>query len=79
LQVEFPAKEKVTQLTQIVNQRHNIVHRNGRSKDGSTRDLTLGEVNDTIRLVRDFIVGIDSQIAARAWTSQKTAHQPSSD
>ncbi|WP_443217463.1 zinc-ribbon domain-containing protein [Rhodopirellula sp. P2] len=79
LQVEFPAKEKVAQLTQIVNQRHNIVHRNGRSKDGSTRVLTLGEVNDTIRLVRDFIVGIDSQIAARAWTTQKTAHQPSAD
>lgn len=55
-------KDSVAELVKVVEIRHNIVHRNGKTKDGSMVTISDDDVRDLIRLVRSVVRHIDKQI-----------------
>jgi hypothetical protein len=57
----FP-EEKIGELEDRVEIRHDIVHRNGHKKDGSIIHITREDVEDLIMLVSDVVRYIDKQI-----------------
>lgn len=57
----FP-KDKVAQLNKSVDKRHDIVHRNGKTKDGSMIYISKEDVEELIELVSDVVSHIDKQI-----------------
>ncbi len=57
----FP-KDKVAQLSKSVEIRHDIVHRNGKTTDGSIIHLAKEDVENLITLVSDVVSHIDKQI-----------------
>lgn len=57
----FP-EDKIAQLSKSVETRHHIVHRNGRTTDGSIIVITDTDVIDLIELVGDVVENIDKQI-----------------
>lgn len=57
----FP-KDKVAQLNENVDKRHDIVHRNGKTKDGSMIYISKEDVEELIELVSDVVSHIDKQI-----------------
>ncbi|MFQ2506366.1 HEPN/Toprim-associated domain-containing protein [Aeromonas caviae] len=57
----FP-KDKVAQLTKSVEIRHDIVHRNGKTTDGSIIHITKEDVENLMILVSDVVSHIDKQI-----------------
>ncbi|WP_173405133.1 hypothetical protein [Novipirellula maiorica] len=67
LKVEFPTGDAFADLQRIVNARHNIVHRNGRTKKGQFLSLTVAEIDSAISKVRHFVEDVDSQVAQTPW------------
>lgn len=57
----FP-EDKVSDLKRYVDIRHDIVHRNGKSTDGTTVSVTKNELRELINLVREVVEHIDKQI-----------------
>ncbi|MNG18687.1 hypothetical protein D3C84_1027750 [compost metagenome] len=57
----FP-KDKVAQLTKSVETRHDIVHRNGKTTEGSIINIAKEDVENLITLVSDVVSHIDKQI-----------------
>ena len=62
LNIEFPAE--MGPLFRAVLLRHDIVHRNGKTKDGEEIIITSAEVLNLIRQVEVFIQQLDKQIAS---------------
>jgi hypothetical protein len=62
LDIEFPSE--MGPLFRAVLLRHDIVHRNGKTKDGKEIIVTSAEVSDLIRQVEAFIQELDKQIAS---------------
>lgn len=60
LDIDFPDDMKLIQKAIMI--RHDIVHRNGKTKDGEIVKLTEKDVNDNIELIRTFINHIDNQL-----------------
>lgn len=60
LGVEFP---KISEVSKLVALRHDLVHRNGRNKDGNEIFLTLDDIVDAFKIIEDFIKDIDVQIS----------------
>ncbi|WP_439829594.1 HEPN domain-containing protein [Aeromonas caviae] len=58
---KFP-EDKVSDLKKYVELRHDIVHRNGKSKDGTIVSVTKNDLRDLIELVSDVVSHIDKQI-----------------
>lgn len=52
----------ISSLMKAVEIRHDIVHRNGRDKDGNLRDISKQDVLDLIKEVSDFIQSIEAQL-----------------
>lgn len=73
LKVNFPTGDKFADLQRIVDVRHNIVHRNGRTKKGLAIGLTVPEIDSAISNVRQFVEDIDSQIAQTPWKPRKSS------
>lgn len=61
LDIEFP--EDMGPLFRAVLLRHDIVHRNGKTKDGKEIIVTAAGVSDLIREVEGFIQSLDKQVA----------------
>jgi hypothetical protein len=61
LTVEFPADSK--SIFHAIRIRHDLVHRNGKTKDGKEIILTSGEVRDLIMAAKTFVQHIDRQVA----------------
>jgi hypothetical protein len=59
LAIEFP---DVSPLMRDVGVRHDIVHRNGRSKDGKEIEMNRHRVDDLISKVRKFVEEVDKQL-----------------
>lgn len=57
----FP-NDKIARLSQSVEIRHDIVHRNGHKKDGSIIHIAKEDVENLITLVSDVVSHIDKQI-----------------
>ncbi|MGL6462429.1 HEPN/Toprim-associated domain-containing protein [Aeromonas hydrophila] len=57
----FP-NDKIAQLSNSVETRHDIVHRNGKKTDGSIIHITKEDIQDLIALVSDVVSHIDKQI-----------------
>lgn len=53
----------ISELMKCISIRHDIVHRNGKDKDGNTRNITKEDVITLAHNVTDFIRNIESQIS----------------
>lgn len=58
-EIEFPNIEEVAKI--VVN-RHNMVHRNGKDKDGNEIVIDKESVENVINIVDEFIHSIDNLI-----------------
>jgi hypothetical protein len=70
LKIEFPAD--LGHILRAVNIRHDIVHRNGKSKDGRELFVTCKGITDLIRHVENFVQSIDDQLTQPAADSPVT-------
>jgi hypothetical protein len=61
LDTEFPT-HLLPELRKAINRRHDIVHRNGKSTDGHSIELTICDVEKLITLVDETVVYIDRQV-----------------
>ena len=52
----------IKQLSSAVNIRHDIVHRNGKDKDGNERHINKCEVIEVADMVNEFIYSVDSSL-----------------
>ncbi|WP_253156593.1 zinc-ribbon domain-containing protein [Stieleria tagensis] len=73
LKVKFPTEEKLAGLQRIINARHNIVHRNGRTKKGDVMSLAVPDIDFAISSVRELVESIDTQIARTPWKPRKAS------
>lgn len=60
LGVELP--KDLTILGKAIGIRHDIVHRNGKDKNGNIRELTIDDINTLISHVKNFVKQIDDQL-----------------
>ncbi|MCP4108395.1 MAG: hypothetical protein GY749_23100 [Desulfobacteraceae bacterium] len=58
--IEFP---KIDDLKEAIKIRHNIVHRNGRTKEGEKNIITRKAVNDLIKSIRLFVDEMEEKLA----------------
>tara|TARA_R110002049_G_scaffold288423_1_gene470935 strand:- start:116915 stop:118834 length:1920 start_codon:yes stop_codon:yes gene_type:complete len=72
LKVKFPTGEAFADLLRIVNARHNIVHRNGRTKKGQVVALSVPDIDSAISQVRQFVEDIDCQVARTPWKRRRS-------
>jgi hypothetical protein len=61
LEVDFPAD--VGDIFRAILIRHDIVHRNGKTKDGVEINSTIGDIQTLIAVARAFVQQIDKQLA----------------
>ena len=59
--IDFP---DITNLMKKVNIRHDLVHRNGKNKNGKEHTISKEELNGTYDLVFEFVKNIDEQLKA---------------
>jgi transcription elongation factor Elf1 len=59
LKIDFP---EIADLMKIIMTRHDMVHRNGKDKDGKIIELNEGIIDDVIDMVQDFVTDIESRI-----------------
>lgn len=62
LEIEFPSE--MGPLFRAVHLRHDIVHRNGKTKDGKEIIVTAMDVSDLIGQVETFVQELDKQVAS---------------
>ncbi|MEJ1376051.1 MAG: hypothetical protein RPU73_06145 [Candidatus Sedimenticola sp. (ex Thyasira tokunagai)] len=60
LNVSFP--EDISWLTTAIDMRHDIVHRNGKTKDGSELYIEINDVKELKSKLENFVLYIDKQI-----------------
>ena len=60
LDINFP--EELGGLFKIIDLRHDLVHRNGKTKDGNDIQISDTQLTDTITQISDFVEFIDKQI-----------------
>ena len=58
--IEFP---KFGALAKTVNIRHDLVHRNGKSKDGVTHSIRMAEVLALVEDARAFVIEINTKLS----------------
>ena len=61
--INFP--DNTADVMRKVSVRHDLVHRNGKDKEGNLITITKDELNETYNLVYDFIKKIDTQLNER--------------
>jgi len=61
-EIAFPA---IKELIQCVKVRHDLVHRNGKTKDGVAHVLDSDTIDSTIATVKDLVAGIVAEIGAK--------------
>jgi len=54
--ISFP---EIGELTKIVLQRHNMVHRNGKTKEGEIINVDKDSIKETIKKTKEFVYAID--------------------
>ena len=59
--IDFP---DIGDLMKKVNIRHDLVHRNGKNKNGREHTISKTELNETYYLVLEFVKNIDEQLTA---------------
>lgn len=59
LKIEFP---EIADLMLIIKTRHDMVHRNGKDKDGKIIKITESTIDDIIDLVGDFVMDLETRI-----------------
>ncbi len=64
LKIEFP---EIKDLMMIIMTRHDIVHRNGKNKNGDEIEISERMVSDVIEKVYVFIKKIEARIDAKIW------------
>lgn len=61
-EIEFPL---IDEVSKIVSNRHNMVHRNGKDKEGIEVSLTKESIDEVITIIEKFILGIDVLIVEK--------------
>jgi len=59
LDIQFPSIKEVMKL---INIRHDLIHRNGKNKDGNVIEISKEKLIDTISTIKKFISDIEDQI-----------------
>jgi hypothetical protein len=67
LNVQFP--DDFGDVSRAVLTRHDIVHRNSKTKDGESIRMTAADVEHVIVLVEQFVNFIDEQVQRKPWLS----------
>ncbi|TXT65409.1 MAG: hypothetical protein BAJALOKI1v1_440026 [Promethearchaeota archaeon] len=60
LNIEFP--DKIDEIFRAIQKRHDIIHRNGKTKDGSELNISRSEITNLISVVSRFADAIESQV-----------------
>jgi hypothetical protein len=60
LNINFP--EDMDYLSKAVVTRHDLVHRNGKTKEGKGVEVSVSDITDLIEYVTEFILNIDKQL-----------------
>jgi hypothetical protein len=74
LGVHWP--DKLGGLYEAVRIRHDIVHRNGRTKDGGERSLSREDVEIVIAAAKDLVNVIDEQVRQLSSQHEKPTEEP---
>ena len=59
LKIAFP---EISELMLIIKTRHDMVHRNGKDKDGKIIEITESIIDEIIEIVEEFVMDIESKI-----------------
>ena len=59
LKIAFP---EISELMLIIKTRHDMVHRNGKDKDGKIIEITESTIDEIIETVEEFVLDIESKI-----------------
>lgn len=62
LKIEFPP---IGSLMSIIKTRHDMVHRNGKDKDGNIININENIIDETIDIVEEFVTDLESRIRHR--------------
>lgn len=62
LGVKFPPPEDLVELTRIIETRHDIVHRNGKTVEGKVIVLSANDVKLAIKTINDFVSHVERQL-----------------
>lgn len=62
LKIEFP---EIGELMTVIKTRHDMVHRNGKNKEGEKIELTKELVSEVIGKVEKFVKNIDEKLTNR--------------
>jgi hypothetical protein len=65
LELNFP--DDMEALQKAVRTRHDIVHRNGKTKTGEPVDIDRDKVTENIQMIRGFVEDIDRQLKQKTW------------
>ena len=68
LDVRFPSPDDLVDLRKIIETRHDIVHRNGKTIEGEVIVLDDGDVKFAIKTVNEFVSHIEKQLPRKAVT-----------
>ena len=61
--IKFPTN--TTKITQAIKVRHDIVHRNGKTKDGESHEINEKKVKDLIKEAKKFVYHIDEAMTSK--------------
>ena len=67
LEIQFPEDDQLRELQKAIELRHHVVHRNGRDKTGKLTQLDIKSLDQTVKIVRQFVSAIDEQMMKRPW------------
>lgn len=62
LDVKFPSPDDLADLRRIIETRHDIVHRNGKTVEGKAIVLSTGDVKFAIKTVNEFVSHVEKQL-----------------
>ena len=77
LDIEFP--EDLGTIFRAIRIRHDIVHRNGKTKEGAEIQITQVHIEELIDSVREFVQAIDAQLAELIANRQSNSDHSSVD
>jgi len=63
LGIDFP--EDLTDIQQIILFRHDLIHRDGKTKDGDILNVTLQDIKNAVEIINEFVSFLERQFALK--------------
>lgn len=71
LQATQPKEKRLGELIKLINLRHDIVHRDGKTIEGKRIPLTSNDVDNSVNLVRVFLTIVSGYISSAIITNEE--------